>query len=83
MKFSLRVAKGFLNHLSLAAWRVAARRKFDEFTSTYPGSIVIMAVQTERSCWGIARVSIGVFLVAIVLVYLFGGFEPSVAVAVR
>lgn len=42
-----------------------------------------MAVKTERSCWGIARLSFGVFLAAIVLVYLFGGFEPIAVVASR
>ncbi len=42
-----------------------------------------MAVQTERSCWGIARVSLSVFLGAIVLVYLFGGFEAAAVVAAR
>lgn len=46
-------------------------------------SFVIMAVKTERSCWGIARLSFGVFLAAIVLVYLFGGFEPIAVVASR
>jgi len=37
-----------------------------------------MAVTTERSCWGIARLTLSVFLLAIVLAYLFGGFEPAV-----
>lgn len=42
-----------------------------------------MAVSTERSCWGIARVSLALFLVAIVVVYLFGGFEAPAVLAAR
>lgn len=48
------------------------------FIDINQGSIVIMAVTTERSCWGIARLTLSVFLLAIVLAYLFGGFEPAV-----
>ena len=31
----------------------------------------------RRSCWGVARTALAVFLVAIALAYVFGGFEPS------
>lgn len=41
------------------------------------GILVIMTTSTERSCWCFARRTIAVFLVAICLVYLFGGFEPT------
>jgi hypothetical protein len=36
-----------------------------------------MTTSTDRSCWCFARRMIAVFLVAICLVYLFGGFEPT------
>lgn len=29
------------------------------------------------SCWGVARKALAFFLVAVALVYLFGGFDPS------
>ncbi|MEP9353192.1 hypothetical protein ABLE93_06280 [Xanthobacter sp. KR7-65] len=31
----------------------------------------------RRSCWGVARTALAVFLVAVAIVYLYGGFEPS------
>lgn len=36
-----------------------------------------MTVSNERSCWCFARPTIAVFVVAICLIYLFGGFEPT------
>ncbi len=32
----------------------------------------------RRSCWGVARTAFAVFLVAVAVVYLFGGFEQAV-----
>ncbi|WP_281502990.1 hypothetical protein [Ancylobacter crimeensis] len=32
---------------------------------------------TERSCWGVARWAVVLFLVIVGLVYLFGGFEAT------
>lgn len=39
-----------------------------------------MTVSTERprSCFGVARAALSVFVVGMVLVYLFGGFDASV-----
>ncbi|QRG05104.1 hypothetical protein EZH22_18470 [Xanthobacter dioxanivorans] len=31
----------------------------------------------RRSCWGVARTALAVFLVAVTVVYLFGGFDPA------
>lgn len=31
----------------------------------------------RRSCWGVARTALIVFLLAVAVVYLFGGFEPA------
>jgi len=44
-----------------------------------------MASKTEQSCscWGIARISFSLFIGAIMLVYLFGGFEAAAVVASR
>ncbi|MFG1344726.1 hypothetical protein V5F59_07525 [Xanthobacter autotrophicus DSM 431] len=32
----------------------------------------------RHSCWGVARKALAFFLVAVALIYLFGGFDPSV-----
>lgn len=31
----------------------------------------------RRSCWGVARTALAVFLLAVAVVYLFGGFEAA------
>ncbi|GLI22372.1 MULTISPECIES: hypothetical protein [Xanthobacter] len=31
----------------------------------------------RRSCWGVARTALAVFLVAVAVIYLYGGFEAS------
>lgn len=42
---------------------------------------VSMKSNTERSCWGVARLAVVAFLAAVALVYLFGGFQAATAVA--
>ncbi len=37
----------------------------------------IMNVVQARSCWGVARTALTVFLLGVAVVYLFGGFDPS------
>lgn len=37
----------------------------------------IMNLYQERSCWGVARTALALFLLCIVLAYLFGGFDPA------
>lgn len=32
----------------------------------------------RRSCWGVARTALTIFLVAVAVVYLFGGFDAAV-----
>ncbi len=37
----------------------------------------IMNMVQSRSCWGVARTALTVFLLGVAVVYLFGGFDPS------
>ncbi|MFG1358267.1 hypothetical protein [Xanthobacter pseudotagetidis] len=36
-----------------------------------------MNLSQERTCWGVARTALALFLLCILLVYLFGGFDPA------
>ncbi|WP_273546340.1 MULTISPECIES: hypothetical protein [unclassified Xanthobacter] len=40
-----------------------------------------MHITEARSCWGVARTALTVFVVGVVVVYLFGGFQTAALLA--
>lgn len=41
----------------------------------------IMHITEARSCWGVARTALTVFIVGVFVVYLFGGFQAASVLA--